>query len=110
MRNKGHTHHIARELFHFVERLRHLYAATLAAPPGVNLRFNDPYFSTELFSGCHGFINAKAGYSLRCGNPKPAQDFFGLIFVDFHIEAAMPTTKYIVITLPASGDARQMHL
>ena len=54
-RNQRHTQYVGRELFHFVERPRHFHAAALAAPSGVNLRFNHPRASAQAFGGLNRF-------------------------------------------------------
>jgi hypothetical protein len=87
VRHQLHAEHFGSEVAGFVHRFGDLYAATLAAPSGVDLRLdhNSTGARTEQIFG-NGF-----GLILRCGH-RPTRhayavllkDCFCLILMDFH--------------------------
>ena len=75
-RNQRHTQYFGSELFHFVERPRHFHAAALAAPTGVDLRFNHPRATAQAFGRLHRFVNAKTrDFPVGVGTPNSRKIF-----------------------------------
>src|SRR5262249_34022166 len=60
-----------------------LHPAALPPPPGVDLRF-DHHPPAQLFGGGARFVGRFHHHSARSGDAVAAQDFLGLILVDFH--------------------------
>ena len=79
-----HAENLARKLTYFIQRLRHLHAAALAATARVNLRFHHPDFAAQ-FLGCrNGLLNAEAGFPARGRHAELAQYFLTLVLVYLH--------------------------
>ncbi len=67
--NERHAENLRGIFMHLVERLRHLDAAALAAPSGMDLRLHDPDLSAELARGGIRLAHRKAGDAARRGDP-----------------------------------------
>src|SRR5204863_8614917 len=51
---------------------------------GVDLRLPHPYLAAEFLRRAHRFFHAEAGHAAGCGDTVLPEDFFRLVFVDFH--------------------------
>ena len=78
-----HPEDLARVLLHFVERLRDLHAAPLAAPTGMDLGLYHPDLAAQFLRGLYRLFHAEAGITGRRRDAVLAQDLLRLIFVDF---------------------------
>jgi hypothetical protein len=68
----------------FVQRLRDLHAAALAAAAGVDLRLHHPDLAAEFLGRLDRLVDGKAGDAARRGDPEFPQDLLALVFMDFH--------------------------
>ena len=68
----------------FVQRFGHLDAAALASSAGVNLRLDDPDLAAQRLCGLDRVINRKTRNASRNAHAIAFQEFFALVFMDFH--------------------------
>jgi hypothetical protein len=84
MRLELHAQNVTGQALDIVNGLGNLDAAALAAATGVNLRLHDPDGAAELLSGFHRLLNCKSRDAAGYWHTELAQNFFALVFVDFH--------------------------
>ena len=69
---------------HDTRLIRMLFEATFAASAGVNLCFDDGQLAAEFFKRRCCFVGRFGDDSVRDGDASGLQQFFSLIFVNFH--------------------------
>jgi hypothetical protein len=72
----------------FVGCLGHLDAAAQAAAAGVDLRFDHHRVGTQFFGNRLGLFDGKGDAAVGNGHAVLAEQFFGLIFMNFHGRAS----------------------
>ena len=83
VRDQRHADHLLRQFRGFIGVLGEFHAAALAAAAGMDLRFHDDASAQLLRRGAR-VISVIRDDAARRRNAVAAQDFFGLILVDFH--------------------------
>ena len=83
VRDQLHAHHFAEDLARLLRRFGELHAAALAAAAGVDLRLDDDA-AAELLRRQARLLGVVDDDAARRRHAVAAQDFLGLIFVDFH--------------------------
>ena len=84
MRHQLHPQDFARAGANVFHRFGHFDPAALAAPASVNLSFNDPNRASKGFCGTNRFIDGMASDASRHLYAIALENFFALVFVDFH--------------------------
>src|ERR1700679_1209992 len=84
MGDERHTQDFRGVVVNFLERFRHLDAASLAPAARMDLRLDDPYLAAEPARRRVRFGYGKARHALRRRHPVFAQDFLALILVNVH--------------------------
>jgi arylsulfatase A-like enzyme len=79
-----HAQDVAGARLDLVDRLGHLHAAALAAAARMDLRLDHPHRATELLCRLDGLLHRESRNAARDRHAKLAQDFLGLVFVNFH--------------------------
>ena len=82
-----HSQDLLGKLLSLVDGSRHLHAATLAAPSGVDLGLDDHAFGSvgeEFLGHIQRFIERVGHFAPRHGNAVFREDVLCLIFVNFH--------------------------
>jgi hypothetical protein len=85
--DQGHAQDTARQGLNFGRVVSQLYAATFAAPTGVNLGFDNYCAATEFLRHRASFLGRRNHLAARHGDAELCKDLFRLIFVDFHFES-----------------------
>ena len=84
MGHELHAENLPGALAHLVNGARELHPAALAAPAGVNLRFDHPDRATERLGCRYGFFHTKTRQAAWSRQAEFAEEFLPLIFVDLH--------------------------
>jgi hypothetical protein len=107
VRDKLHAEDLAGVLAHFFQRVGDLDATALATATGVNLGLDDPDLAAQGFSCLDCVIDGRAVNPARNRNAEFLQEFFALIFVNFHgcpsIEVFIPVLVVPHERWPRSG-------
>ncbi len=84
VRDQGSTQKFFGESLRIFQCFNHLDAASLAPSARMNLRFHHPNRTAQMQSCSYRFLHAETRYTARSGYAKLPQDFFTLVFMNFH--------------------------